>query len=313
MDDLTIDHLVARIAEQHHGVFALHHLDQLEITQKARLHRVQQGRWVSPYDGVYRVAGSPRTWKGDVIAATWAGGERAVASHRIAAALWGLPGGRTTPVEITCPRWRRTRHVGLVVHESTRLEGAEITMVENIRCTTVERTIFDLCSFAGSATIDLAIDAALRCQLTSLNALHETHDRLATRGRRGGLRFRAALNTRTGAAPHESAPERLVARALVSAGLDEPSPQHTVTTGDGRFVARVDLAYPDRRIAIEYDSYQEHTGKVALVRDSARRNALAAAGWTVLSATAEDLRHGCRQLVRDLRQLLRDVASPESR
>ena len=104
-----------------------------------------------------------------------------------------------------------------------------------------------------------------------------------------------------------------MARALVSAGLDEPSPQHTVHTGDGRFVARVDLAYPDRRIAIEYDSYQEHTGKVALVRDSSRRNALAAAGWTVLSATAEDLRHGCRQLVRDLRQLLRDVASPESR
>jgi hypothetical protein len=212
---------------------------------------------------VYRISGSPRAWKGDVIAATCAGGERAVASHRTAGALWELPGGRTTPVEITCPRWRRTRHLGLVVHESTRLEEAEITLVENIRCTTVERTIFDLCSFVGSTTIQLAIDTALRRQLTTLDALHETHDRLATRGRRGGRLFRATLNTRSGAAPHESAPERLVARALV--------------------------------------------------RDSARRNALAAAGWTVLSATAQDLRHGCRQLVRDLRQVLRDVASPESR
>jgi very-short-patch-repair endonuclease len=312
MDDLTIDHLVARIAERHHGVFALHHLDELEITQKARLHRVQHGRWVSPYDGVYRVAGSPHTWKGDVIAATWAGGEHAVASHRSAAALWALPGGRATPVEITCPRWRRTRHAGLVVHESTRLDGSEITVVENVRCTTVERTIFDLCALFASTTIDLAIDSALRRGLTSLAALHETHDRLATRGRRGGRRFRAALESRADAAPHESAPERLVARALVRAGLGKPSPQHVVTTRDGRFIARVDLAYPGRRIAIEYDSYQEHTGKVALVRDSARRNALAAAGWTVLSATAEDLRHGCRRLVSDLCQVLRDVASSES-
>jgi hypothetical protein len=313
MDDLTIDHLVAGVAEQHHGVFALHHLDQLGITQKARLHRVQHGRWVSPYDGVYRIAGVPRTWKGDLAAATWAGGDRAVASHRSAAALLTLPGGRTEPAEITCPRWRRTRHVGLLVHESTRLEAIEITTVEGIACTTVERTIFDLCSLVVAATIDLAIDAALRRNLTSIAALHETHDRLATRGRRGGRLFRYVLARRTGAAPHESAPERSVARALVDSGLPAPVPQHTVAAADGRFVARVDLAYPDRRIAIEYDSYQEHTGKVALVRDSARRNALAAVGWTVLSATAEDLRHGCRQLVRDLRQLLRDPASPESR
>jgi hypothetical protein len=312
MDDLTIDHLVARVAEQHHGVFALHHLDRLGITQKARLHRVQQGRWLSPYDGVYRVAGSPLTWKGELVAATWAGGDRAVVSHRSATELWELPGGRTDPIEITCPRWRRTRHAGLLVHESTRLEAVDITTVEGIACTTIERTIFDLCSCAGLTTIDLAVDAALRRGRTSLPALHEIHDRLATRGRKGARLFRAVLGRRTGGATFESAPERLVARAIERAGLPAPVPQHEVVTSDGRFVARVDLAYPDRKLAIEYDSYQEHTGKVALVRDSARRNALAASGWTVLSATAEDLRRGCRQLVADISTVLRDDASVES-
>jgi hypothetical protein len=37
-------------------------------------------------------------------------------------------------------------------------------------------------------------------------------------------------------------------------------------------------------------------GKLALVRDSARRNAVLALGWTVLTATPRDLRDGARVL-----------------
>ena len=309
MQNSNLDEVIGRVAEQQHGVFAVHHLDAIGITQQFRHHRIALGRWVSPYDGVFRIAGAPPSWKGDLVAATWAGGDRAVASHRSAAAVWQIPGGKTDVLELTCPRWRRARHDGLVVHESTRLDEIDITVADGIRCTTVERTIFDLCSCVGPVTVDLAIDAALRRDLTSIGALLAAHDRLATKGRRGGRRFRDALASRTLGPLHESAPERLVARALVAAGLPEPVAQHVVRV-DGRFVARVDLAYVDQRIAIEYDSYQEHTGKVALVRDSARRNALAAAGWTVLSATAADVRGGCRQLARDLRRLLaREVAS----
>jgi hypothetical protein len=42
---------------------------------------------------------------------------------------------------------------------------------------------------------------------------------------------------------------------------------------EGRFIARVDAAYPELRIAIEFDSYEHHTGKLA-VRDTDRRNQL---------------------------------------
>ena len=45
-------------------------------------------------------AGAPRSWKGDLLAACWAGGDRAVASHRSAAALWDLPGSATRSLEI---------------------------------------------------------------------------------------------------------------------------------------------------------------------------------------------------------------------
>jgi hypothetical protein len=48
---------------------------------------------------------------------------------------------------------------------------------------------------------------------------------------------------------------------------------------NGRFVARVDAALPQQRISFEYQSYQWHTRKAALVRDTRRRNSLLAIGW----------------------------------
>jgi hypothetical protein len=57
---------------------------------------------------------------------------------------------------------------------------------------------------------------------------------------------------------------------------------------------------------MEYDSYQHHVGKAALVRDSRRRNALMAIGWIVLAATAEDVRYGSgAQFARDVRKARR--------
>jgi very-short-patch-repair endonuclease len=67
-------------------------------------------------------------------------------------------------------------------------------------------------------------------------------------------------------------------------------------------VARVDFAYPDLKIAIEYDSYEHHTGKAALDRDGARRNAVVAAGWLPVTATAADIRNQGRRLANDLRR-----------
>ncbi len=66
--------------------------------------------------------------------------------------------------------------------------------------------------------------------------------------------------------------------------------QFVVRTDDGAFVARVDLAYPDWMIVIEYDSVEHHTGTAAHIRDSARRDAIGDQDYTVLTATVADLR-----------------------
>ena len=299
-----MDVRIARIAAQHHGVFAGHHLNELGVSREFRQTRVREGRWIRIHESVFRIAGAPITWGGLLQAACWAGGTRAAASHRSAAALLDLPAGRHDVVEITCPRWRRARHGGLVVHETTLLEEIDLIVVDGIRCTAAARTIFDLSRTAGLRTLDLNIDAALRRGLTSMEKLMATAARLATKGRPGARRFKAVLAARSpAAAVPESAPERLLARYLVDRGLPEPIAQHVIVDASARFVARVDLAYPEVRIVIEYESFEHHVGKVALVRDSARRNAVAALGYTVLSATAADLADRGARLASAVRQL----------
>jgi hypothetical protein len=284
------DDALARLAAKQHGVFAAEQLIALGFSEKARQVRLNGGRWILLYDKIYRMGGAPSTWCGDLLAACWAAGPTAVASHRAAAALWRLPSGHKPVVEITCERWRRTRHRGLVVHESKLIEPEDRDRVDGIPCTSTSRTLFDLARSLGPAMLDANIDRALRREVVTLEELRRTSTRLATKGRPGGRKFRAAVDARTGASPlPESVPERLLADMLVRHGLPAPVHQYVVRDTAGRFVARVDLAYPEWMIVIEYDSVEHHTGTAAHIRDSARRDAIGDLDFTVLTATVADL------------------------
>ncbi|MFT8705039.1 MAG: hypothetical protein ABF805_06645 [Bifidobacterium sp.] len=50
-----------------------------------------------------------------------------------------------------------------------------------------------------------------------------------------------------------------------------------------------DLAYPELKIAIEYQGQEFHTTKEALIRDSRKISALQGLNWNVITVTAEDM------------------------
>jgi hypothetical protein len=83
----------------------------------------------------------------------------------------------------------------------------------------------------------------------------------------------------------ESPMETRVRLLLVRAGLPRPPAQHVVLDHFGEFVARLDLAYPERLLAIEYDGSFHWAQRRA---DDRRRDALRELGWTVLVFSAED-------------------------
>jgi hypothetical protein len=297
------DDALAQLAASQHGVFAAPHLEALEFSPDARRARLTRGRWVHLYDDVYRIGGAPQTWRGDVLAACLAARSTAAASHWSAAALWELPAGRTDVIEILCNRWERTRHDGLVVHESLVIDEEDLDEVDGIPCTSTARTLFDLARRLSPVMLDANIDTALRRELVSLDELRRTSTRLATKGRPGGRKFRAAIEARTGvSALPESVPERVLAASFVRHGLPVPQHQFVVRDEVGNFVARVDLAYPQWMTVIEYDSVEHHTGTVAHIRDSTRRDAIGDQGYLVLTATVADLRDRGERLARLIRR-----------
>jgi very-short-patch-repair endonuclease len=95
-----------------------------------------------------------------------------------------------------------------------------------------------------------------------------------------------------------------VVRWLVHrAGLPAPIPQFEVRDGGGSFLARADLAWPERRVLVEFDG-DVHRQRAVFVKDARRQNRLVAAGWTLLRFTSADILGRPDQVTADIRRAL---------
>jgi hypothetical protein len=187
------------------------------------------------------------------------------------------------PVTVIRPpevEWKGPREVR--VHRSV-LEAGDIRMVEDVPVTSPLRTAWDVASLESLGSSVAALDAMVRAGSITLAELSGTA--ADGNGRWGVARVRRAIPLVDPRA--ESPPESRVRVALVLAGL-APVPQYEVRVGDG-VIARVDLAFPEARVAIEYEGAY-HFEDDQIVRDDARYERLRAAGWTVIRLNAADLR-----------------------
>ncbi len=306
---MTIDRDLASLAEQQHSVFDVRLLDDLGFSPEQRRSRVEQGRWIPVFRGVYRMAGCAPTWRSSLCAAVLAAGPGAAAAMRSGASLWAVDGGDRRLQELMCPRWRRERSPNLVVHETKALDERDITVVDGIRVTTIERTLLDLGAVRHPLTVERALETALRKELTTLPDLRSTLLRRGRRGRNGAGVLRVLLDQRD---PDrritESTMELRMLQVLRANGLPEPVTQYEIRDL-GRFVARVDAAYPDVKIALEYESFEWHSADKAIIRDNMRRNAVVGAGWAPIAVTWADLCSGGQRVCDEiLRARLRRAA-----
>lgn len=122
-------------------------------------------------------------------------------------------------------------------------------------------------------------------------------------GRRvGGGALRLALpRIRVGSSSRQETRTRLT---LIDAGLPEPALAHEVFDRRGVFVARLDMAYPREKVAVEYEGEQHLTDPAQWRKDIARYERLAAEGWTVIRVTKDDLRDDPSALVARVRRAL---------
>lgn len=255
-----------------------------------RLQRwLDAGRLVAARPSVYRLAGAPVTWEQRLLAAVLSAGGGAMASHRSAGRLWGLLDGDA--VEITVGADRRPRLPGAVVHRSGDVAGAHAVCRDGIPATTPLRLLADLGAVLSHAAVEDVLDAALARRLVTVAGAEHALDEVGRRGRAGAGVLRDILDRRALARDRpDSLLEPRMARLLRSAGLPPAAFQHELRHS-GRFVARVDFAYPAVRLAIEVDGWAPHSSPAAFQSDLTRQNALVALGWTVLRFTWGDVVH----------------------
>lgn len=297
------------LAETHHGIIDGRDARDCGVDRYRIGRSLARGEIVRVYHGVYRFAGVPPSWESQVLAACRAGGRRAFASHRTAGAMSEIPGGEKALVEITCPRWRRARHSGLLVHESTHWTSRDVTIIDGIPVATPALTLLQLGRYLSWAALERAVENALRRELTTLDEMDDLLRRYARQGRPGIRKLRSLVRARTAVTPPtESERETRLLQAIRRHGLPEPVRQFEVRHR-GRMIGRVDFAYPDARITIEYDSDSFHTGRVATSEDSRRRHEMIAAGWLPMTAVNQDLRDGGRYFCTALAAALRDRTS----
>jgi hypothetical protein len=210
---------------------------------------------------------------------------RAVVTGVSAAVLWGVPlADADDHVELTLPpRSNMVRVHGLHTRRAA-LGRSDVCRRRGLLVTTPEATAVRL---GGALVADAAVAAIDQLVGTGVVDLTAIRARAASAHGPGSARARSAAMLADGFA--ESPQESRLRLVMRRGGLPAPVPQFTVRVG-GEFVARVDFAWPDRKLAVEYDGLW-HAGASQFMRDRARLNRLQAAGWRVVFVTAGDLRH----------------------
>ena len=275
------------LAASQHGLVTRGQLLELgsrpgTIDDWARRGRIRRVR-----PGVFAVAGSGSTPVQSLMAAVLAGGQGAVASHRSAAWLWGLLDELT--LELTVPSNRRPRLTGVTVHRLSGVQNQRVSVRRGIPTTNPLQTLVEVGAVVGVEEVAEMLERGLVRRLVSVAGIEAEVRRPTGIGRPGCGKLREVVARRAlGAKPPDSVLEQRTAALFRRYRVPKPVFQYVVRAG-GRFIARVDFAYPEWCLAVEVDGHDSHATPAQLQRDLTRQNLLVAAGWTVLRFTWSDV------------------------
>lgn len=233
-----------------------------------------------------------------------------VIADRTAAWLWGIDTyawsetDEPPPIDACALRGNEPTHRVGARGRSRDLSSDDVVVLNGVRVTTPLRTAMDLgCQLKPREAL-AALDAFAREHDVTAAALVRELPRL--RGRRGVRQLRELVPLVDSRA--ESPRESWTRYDIVTAGLAAPEPQYWVEI-DGVPTYRLDLAYPRKRIAVEYDGYDAHQRtSEQRTRDEARRDWLRRHGWTVIVIRRGDFTGSAND--RWLRELRDALAAP---
>ncbi|NYD79017.1 endonuclease domain-containing protein [Arthrobacter cupressi] len=238
--------------------------------------------------------------------------EFSAVSHASAFVLWDLPGflpGSDEPgIHISRPDTMAIpRRRGVVGHYGQFFPD-EITNLNGLLVTTRVRTWLDVSRKMSIDELTVVADHLLRIPRPVFEGRSEPYATIRQlgdmldrhKGTPGIRKARLALEqARVGA---DSAPETRLRLALERGGLPEPELNAPVDLGSG-VVRHPDLAYREYLVAVEYDG-EQHADPAQIVRDIAREEDFARAGWSSVRISKRHMENGARAAVAKVRTAL---------
>jgi very-short-patch-repair endonuclease len=267
-----------RYALAHHGIITL---EASGLTRSAWYRALRAGTIEQLHPYVARLHGTPDTPEQRIAAALAAVGERAIASHRSAAYLYGVPRPDTDPVDVIVLGRRRSIALkGVVIHEQTDRRRLTPQRIQGLACTNILRTLVDLGAVDRGA-VHGAVGHAIATKLASLAAIQTTVVEHSRQGRTGVVALREAVADWTiDAKPADSVLEIAMSRLIRRHRLP-PVTFHPIIEG-----YEVDFVVDGTPVLLECDGWASHgLNKTQFERDRARDAELAAKGWIVVHFT----------------------------
>lgn len=249
--------------------------------------RVAAGEIRQVQPGVFAFVAAPTTWEQRLLAAQLAAGAGCGVSHESAVVLHRSEDwidGFTPRVELSVPPGRQPRLHRVGLHR-LHLPPDHLTMVDGIRCTTFARTVVDLSGRTSIGQLARTLDDGLVRNRMTLRELARVAAVLPPAPGRRPSRIAMLLSERVKENESaESHPEIRLVNALVGGGLPAPVPQFWVAAGEKRF--RLDAAYPELLLGLEYLGFDAHRSRTAFEADFRRDRILTRLGWTILYFTS---------------------------
>lgn len=239
--------------------------------------------------------------------------ERCAASHLTAVELLDLPRRRqkepTQMFHVIRPEGAAHLNRPHIVVHRMKLYEDEVTMVDGVAVTTVERTWLDMAEMLTVDELVVMGDSCVRrprvefegrhaplCTLEDLQRMIDRH-----RGKRGLRKAKEAIRLiRVGS---DSPQESLLRLAMVRAGLPEPELNVPIDARDGGRFLQADLSYKKYRIGIEYEG-EGHGNEAQVVRDISRSERYEALGWTEVRISKRHMVNDAKSAVAKIRTAL---------
>jgi hypothetical protein len=276
----------AEAAEGQHGAISHHQMVDAGFTTRRVKAKLQRGQVeATSARMVYRMPGSPRTWKQNLWIALLAAPPRSVISHRSAAALHGLGPPPAEP-DVTVPPGVSGRFKG-ARRFWDRLDSADTCDIDGFPTTTAARTILDCSAVLEQPELNDLVDSAIGRHRVTYRRIDAARRRS---GRKNGApRLRVALGPYgAGARPGSPAAARVL-RRIYEWGLPMPVCEYKIRDAEGQHLGTVDFAWPEFLVGFEYDGDEFH-GPRRWAADDARQDRIEEIGWRIERGDRDDLR-----------------------